>query len=361
MVRVVDAPIIVGNFYKYRVQLVDTDKDFIDPAMLAVGKQASKLYSTVEEYSIKGGGTSYSTPVELINQLTTLRKHYDVSRNAAKEVMIVELRHPEDPSKSTKLWTKLAEWTAMAQWQKEIDRSMVYTQFNSSPVGTVEIKGESQRPVYHGAGFRQQISPSNVQYYNSLSYEILDDFLLKLSYSANVWGGNTNFVGLTGKMGMREFNRAVTDKQQALGITVTDKGTFIAGDGQNLTFQGQFTTIKFLNGVVLTMKVFDPYDDKVHNRLLHPVSLQPIESYRITVLNFGARNGANNIRKVCLAESENAMWHVSGSTDPFGGVVKSMSTMKSSSRDGYRCEYLAECGLQIQDPTSAGELILSLD
>ena len=287
MVRVMGEPQQDGNQTILMVQLVDTDKDFVDPAVLGVGNQVSKLYSTVEEYSTKGGGTTYATPVELINQLTTLRKHYDVSRNAAKEVMIVELRHPEDPRLSTKLWTKLAEWNSMAQWQREIDRSMIYTQFNSSPVKEVRVWGESKRPVYHGAGFRQQISPSNTQLYNNLTYDLLDDFLLKLSYSATPWGGNHKFVGLTGKMGMREFHKAIVAKQNTLGITVTDNGTFISGTGQNLTFQGQFTTVKFLNGVELTMKIFDPYDDIKHNRTLHPITQKPIESYRITFRNFG--------------------------------------------------------------------------
>lgn len=361
IVRVSDEPYQDGNAWVYPVQLTDEDKDYVDPEVLKVGNETSKMYSTVEEYSFKGGGTHYSTPVKLINQLTTLRKHYDVSRNAAKEAMIMELRDPDDPTKSTKLWTKLAEWTAMGQWQREIDRSMVYTQFNSSPITTTVIKGQTKRPVYHGAGVRQQISPSNRQFYSTLTYGLLDDFLLKLSYAANAWGGDHKFVGLTGKMGMREFDRSVRSEAAARGITVTDNGTFIAGSGQELTFQGQFVTVKFLNGVEVTMKEFPPYDDLVHNRELHPITKKPIESYRFTFLNFGRKNGKNNIRKVALEESENAMWHVCGSTDPFGKVAKSMSTMRSSSIDGYRVEFLTEGGIQMQDPTSAGELILQLD
>ena len=361
MIRLSDDGFPDGGLFWYRAQLVDTDKDYIDPSVLTSNNRVSKLYSTVEEYSSKGGGTHYSTPVELVNQLTTLRKYYKVSRNAAKEVMIMELRDPNDPKKSTKLWTKLAEWTALAQWQREIDRSMIYTQFNSSPVGTTMIRGQNKRPVYHGAGIRQKISPSNIQYFSNLTYTLLDDFLLKLSYSANAWGGDQRFVALTGKMGMREFDRAIRNEQNARGITVTDNGTFISGTGQELTFQGQFRTVKFLNGVELTVKEFDPYNDLTHNRELHPITQKPVESYRMTILNFGMKNGKNNIRKVCLKDSENAMWYTAGSTDPFGGVAKSMSTLRSGTIDGYRVDFLAECGIQMQDPTSAGELIFNID
>lgn len=361
MIRVQEEPWQDGNAYVHVCVMADTDKDYISSTVLTAGSQVSKMYSTVEEYSDKGGGTHYSTPVQLINQLTTLRKHYDVSRNASKEVMILELRDPENPKKTTKLWTKLAEWTAMGQWQKEIDRSMIYTQFNSSPVGKTIIKGQTERPVYHGAGIRQQISPANIQYYNNLTYTLLDDFMLKLSYASDAWGGDQQFVAFTGKMGMREFDRAIGAEQNRRGITVTDNGTFITGSGDSLTLTGHFKTVEFLNGVKLTVKQFDPYDDLVHNRELHPITKRPVESYRFTILNFGSKNGSSNIKKVSLQDSENAMWHVAGSTDPYAGVAKSISTMRSSSKDGYRVEFLTECGIKLDDPTSAGELIFRAD
>jgi hypothetical protein len=215
--------------------------------------------------------------------------------------------------------------------------------------------------VYHGAGVRQQISPANRKYYTKLTYEILDEFLLDLSYNASVYGGDYNFVALTGKMGIREFNNAVVRKQKDLGITVTDSGTFITGKGDNLTLTGHFKTVEFLNGVSLTVKEFSPYDDKVRNRTLHPVSGKPIESYRMTILNFGTVKGKANIRKVAKKNSENAMWYVAGSTDPFGGVINSMSALRSNGIDGYEVHMLSECGIQLQDPTSCGEIIMRLN
>ena len=73
-------------------------------------------------------------------------------------------------------------------------------------------------------------------------------------------------------MGVREFNRAVLERQKDLGITVTNSGTFITGTGDNLTLTGHFKSVEFLNGVSLTVKEFSPYDDKTRNRTLHPVS-----------------------------------------------------------------------------------------
>lgn len=348
-----------NNGLDYIVTAVLTDPDtskWIDPKNIKPGARWSKDYSTVEEFSAKGGGTDFQAPMTLTNQLTTLRKSYTVTRSAATDVMVIELFGPD--GESTKLWTKLAEWTALSQWYKEIDKAMIYSVYNKDSQGMVKLKGENQRPVYHGAGLRQQISPANKRIYYKLTYELLDTFLLDLSYNANRWGGNYNFVALTGKMGMREFSNAISERQHALGITVTDSGTFITGKGDNLTLTGHFKSVEFLNGIKLTVKEFSPYDDIVRNRTLHPVSKKPIESYRFTLLNFGTVDGKANIRKVAKRNSENAMWHVAGSTTPFGDVAKSTSTMRSSGLDGYEVHLLAEIGIQVQDPTSCGELIM---
>lgn len=347
-----------GLQYIYSAVITD-GSPFIDAGQLAAGARFSKDFSTVEEYSNKGGGTDFVAPMTLKNQLTTLRKHYEVSRSAATDVMVIEL-FSEDGQK-TRLWTKLAEWTALAQWYKEIDRSLIYTVYNKNAQGEVSLEGGNKRPVYHGAGIRQQISPANKLYYTKLTYDIMDEYLLDLSYNASRWGGDMNFVGLTGKMGIREFNRAILAKQSELGISVTNSGTFISGSGSELVFKGHFKSVEFLNGVSLTVKEFNPYDDKVRNRTLHPVSKKPIESYRMTILNFGTVRGKANIRKVAKKDSENAMWYVCGSTTPMGDVAKSINVMRSNGVDGYEVHMLSECGIQIQDPTSCGELIMRIN
>lgn len=361
--RVQEEPYLDGTDWVYVVQIVDASLDFIDASEVDLGGSFSKDYSTVEEFSSRGGGTNFTAPMKFINQLTTLRKGYACTRSAATSgYMTMELF--SDDGKSTKMWTQLQEWTAMAQWYKEIDASMIYSTYNKDINGYTNLKGENQRPIYTGAGIRQQISPANVRYYNKLTYQILDDFLLDLSYAAKKWGGGQNFVALTGKMGMREFDRAISEYAKGNNITVTNSGTFIKGDGSDLTLTGHYKTVEFLNLVSLTVKLFDPYDDLARNGgNLHPVSKKPVESYRFTILNFGstATTGKSNIRKVAKKSSEQSMWHVCGSTTPFGDVAKSISTMRSNGMDGYEVHMLAEIGVQMEDCTSAGELILDLN
>jgi hypothetical protein len=359
-VRIQTEPYQDGNSWSATGVITNPNPNaFIDPKYLKTGARWSKEWSSVGQRSARGGGSKYSTPIKLRNQLTTLRKTYEVTRSAAKSVMVIELFDP-DGGQSTKLWTKLAEWTNMAQWYREIDRQMIYSQYNKDAQGMVTLKDENEMPVYHGAGFRQQISPANIRYYTKLTYEILDEFLLDLSYAASKWGGNHKFVALTGKMGMREFDRAIKEYTNNNNITVTDHGTFINGKGDSLEFTGYFKTVTFMNGIELTVKEFEPYDDINRNRSYHPISGKPVESYRFTILNFGTKKGTANIRKVARKDSDGAYWHVCGSTDPMGGVAKSINTMRSNGIDGYEVHFLTECGIQIEDPTSCGELILKV-
>jgi hypothetical protein len=161
---------------------------------------------------------------------------------------------------------------------------------------------------------------------------------------------------------MREFSEAVRKKFTGLGVTITNEGRFLTGSGNELVFEGdQFITAKFPNGVELTVKEFSQYDNPIRHRKLHPKSGKPVESYRFTILNIGQKDGKSNMRKVVKKGSEMAMWHVAGSTDPYAGISKNISTMRSSGIDGYEVHFLSECGLMLQDPTSCAELILSLD
>lgn len=362
-VRIQEEPYQDGNAYVYTLQLASPDPaKFIDSTQIAAGARFSKDYSTVEAYSIKGGTSIYKTPFKLRNMLTTLRHNFEVARNAATDLMVVALPDPKNPSKTTKMWTRLVEWQNMADFYREIDRSLVYSIYNKRSTGEVVLKGQNKRPIYTGAGLREQISPANVRFYNTLTYNILMEFLMDLSYGASAFGGNHKFLALTGKMGMIEFDNAITEKAKALGFMVVNEGRFISGQGMDLKFGSQFKTVMFPNGIELTVAEFEPYDDINRHRTVDPKTLRPLESYRFTILNIGRnQNGTSNVRKVVKKDSEMVMWHAAGSISPTSGVAKSMGVERSSGIDGYECFMLSECGIMLEDPTSCGELIRTLD
>lgn len=351
-VRVMEDPYFDGSGYVYTLRLTNTDVTaYVDPSLLQPGKQLSKEYTTVPELST-GGNTTFSTPFKMRNHLTTLRKSYTVTRSAATDVLVIQMKDP-DSGKTTTTWTKLAEWEAMAQWYREIERSLWYSTFSADATGITDMLGNNGLPVYEGAGIREQIAPSNIREYTELTEKIIREFLIDLSYNVTP-ESSRDFVAFTGEYGFAEFDRAMKDS--ASEWTLVDS-KFITGSGQELALGGQFKTYMGLNGTKLTLKHLPIYDNTVSQRQLHYSSGRPLESYRFTILDFGTQGGESNIKKVYKKDSEMIMWHTAGSVDPYGNTSKSISTMRSNNLDGYSVHMLTECGIQIENPMACGELI----
>lgn len=351
--RVMEDPYFNGKGWVYRLKLTGADETaFVDPLQLQPGMQLSKEYATVPEFST-GGNTTFSTPFKMRNHLTTLRKSYTVTRSAATDVLVISLADPNDPKKTSQLWTKFAEWEAMAQWYREVEASMWYSQFSTTATGTTDMIGDNGLPVYEGAGIREQIAPANKRYYTELTENIIRDFLIDLSYNVTP-ESDRHFVAFTGEYGFAEFDKAMRDSVNQ--YTLVDS-TFVSGKGQELTLGGQFKTYEGLNGTKITLKHLPLYDNAIRNRQLHWKTGRPIESYRFTVLDFGTQGGESNIQKVYKKDSDMIMWHEAGSIDPYGNPAKSIGTMRSSNLDGYSVHMLSECGVMVKNPMSCGELI----
>jgi len=356
-VRIIGAPYQDGADFVYTVVVADgKDQSYIPPTLLAAGKKVSRIGSAYEDYSEEADIVNYQTPFKAKNYLTTMRLSYDITGDAFASVMVMQFRDPKT-KKQTYYWSTYQEWTALRQWYERLDRMMVYQKSSVTADGTVGLFGTNGRPIYIGAGLLEQVAPANRQYYTTLSLDLLDTFLSNLSY--NILGmGERKFVAFSGEMGLKEFDRVLRDK--ASGYVLIDT-KFVTGSGQTLTLGGQFTTYKGLNGVELTIKHLPLYDDPVHNRKLHPISGKPLESYRITIVDIGNRDGESNLRKVVRKGREMAMWHNSGSVAPGQGFASSVSTLRSNAKDGYSVHFLSEQGLMLADPTTSGELICDCD
>ena len=353
--RVTGEPYQDGADWVYTLTAVGSPTAFIPPTLLAVGKQVSREGSAYEEGSEEADIVNYQTPFKLRNQLTTMRLSYELTGSAFASVMIMSFRDPKT-KKQTMYWSDYQEWIALRQWYERIDRQTVYSKYNSQD-GITTLSGSNGRPVYIGAGLLQQIAPSNRRYYTVLTLELMDNFLSDLSY--NIKGfGDRKFLMLTGEMGMREFDRVLREKASA--YTLVDS-KFISGSGQELILGGQFMTYKGLNGIELTIKHFPIYDNPVYNRLLHPVSGKPVESYRMSFFDVSTRDGEPNLQKVVRKGRELVMGTTAGLVRPGQGFSKSIGNLMSNAKDSYSVHFLSEQGIMLKDPTTSGELIVDYD
>ena len=351
-VRVSGAPYQDGNMYVYTCFMADGNPaSYIPAEYLEAGRQVSRLASAYEEYSEESDILNYNTHFKMRNYLTTVRLSYDITGSAFSTVMAVALKDPKS-GKTSYLWSTFQEWKAMREWYKRCERFGVYAKSNVNKDGSCNLKGSNGRPVFIGAGLLEQIAPSNRRFYTKLTAELLEDFLSDLSY--NILGTNERkFIALTGEMGMREFDRVLKEKVTQMNLMDT---IFVTGSGDNLTFGGQFKTYKMTNGIELTLKYFPLYDDTTYNRMLHPVSLKPLESYRMTFIDLGRRDGEANLVKVVRKDREFVNWCVAGAVTP-AGYGHSNSEVRSNAKDGYSVNFLGEMGWFVRDPRGCGELI----
>ena len=350
--RVMEDPYQSGSDFVYTLKLVNPDPTrFITSALISSGAQFSKDYSTQEEFSSTSGDTHFATPFALRNHLTTLRKSYSISRSAMTDVLVIQATDAQT-GKKTNMWVMYAEWQALAQWMREVEMSLWYSMYSANAQGTTDVLGATGRPVYQGAGIREQISASNKRYYTTLTENIVREFLIDLSYNTRP-DGERKFVAFTGEFGFSEFDKAM--KNSASQFTLVDT-KFVQGSGQELLLGGQFVTYRGLNGTELTLKKLPLYDNTVRHRELHPASKRPKESYRMTILDFSMYDGESNVQKVYKKDSELVQWYIEGSCGPMGTKRNSSA---SSPIDGYVVHYLTECGIMIKNPLSCGELILN--
>lgn len=350
--RVVGEPYVDGNDYVYTLVCTGGDDSFIPPSLLLPGSRVSRLASAYEEYSDESDIFNYQAPFKLRNQMNIIRASYDITGSAFSSVMVIALRDPQT-GKETKYWSAYQEWTAWRQWYERVDRMSIYSKYNAASDGTVALKGTNGRPVRMGAGLLEQISPANRKSYTTLTLDIIDTFLSDLSYNQRGFG-DRNYIAFSGEMGLREFDRVLREKASGYNLTDTK---FVTGSGQELVLGGQFVTYKGLNGVTLTLKHLPLYDDPIHHRKLHPISGKPLESYRITIVDIGMRDGEANLRKIVRKDRELVVWHIAGAVAPGSGHAKSINTLRANAKDGYSVNFLSEQGIMLADPTSCGELI----
>ena len=350
-VRVNGVPYQDGSTWVYECYVAEGfSGSYIPVEYLLPGRQVSRIGSAYEEYSDEADIINYQTPFKMRNNLTTLRLTYDITGDAYSTVLAIALRDPET-GKTSYLWSDYQYWLALREWKRREEKFLLFSKSNRNKDNTYNLKGTNGRPVPISAGLFEQISPSNVRYYTTLTAELLEDYLFDLCY--NILGTNERkFIALTGEMGIREFDRIL--KEKVAGFNLIDT-KFISGSGQELTLGGQFTTYKMTNGIELTVKRCAMFDNMEMFRQLHPLTGKPLMSYTFMFVDLGSRDGQANIVKVCRKGREFVQWTTGGSVIPTG-YANSINTLRSNSRDGYQVHFLGEEGIMLRNPLSCGIL-----
>jgi hypothetical protein len=348
----------VGNDWITTFKLVTDDAAAFVPATLLVsGNLVSYMYTAYEEGS-RGGGSFEAYPFWFKNQMTTLRMSYGMTGEAATDIMILEMGD-EKGSKSN-LWMYASDYQKMLVWQQMVERYRWYGTYNKTPQGEIHLKGANGRPVSIGDGVLNQIADTNVWNYGVLTNDLMNDFLTDLLVASKD-AENKKLMMFTGIGGIRQFQDSILAAYSNVQIVDT---TFVSKNGMGMSFDNQsWTTYKGILNTEITVVHNPLYDDRTFHTQLHPDTGLPLESYRMTFLDFSDYAGEPNISLVTKGKDGDnramRMWYTAGAEDPYGSKnTGANKIMRSSSLDGFECFYLSQQGIKVTNPLACGELKL---
>lgn len=357
-VRIMFPSVKHGTGFIYEVQgMTDDAQWFLPVKYLAPGQQWAKLYSQYEEAAEQSGSTQYSGNIAMRSRMGRYRKEYKVTGDAANAVLAVAMMD----SKGTvhKSWVKYAEVEYWEQWYRELERGLWYSR------STNTVLGANGRPIYTGPGVQELLEDSHQHFYSHLTATLIEEFLMDIFYSRVKPGKGRKTKGFTGEYGMIQFHRAIQswmEKRKGF-ITIVDANqSFIQSVKSPYTEAGlsagyQFVKYRMANGAELELIHNPLYDDREINFEIDPITGYPIESQRITFLDFSGQG--DNISNMWLVNKNNGfkLGYVAGLQTPYGPVTG--NKLMSHSGDYYEMHVQKQQGIHIEDVSKCGELILS--
>lgn len=351
-VRVQTQPYRQGNGWIYEVRgMWDDPQMFLPVRYLQRGQQWAKLFAQYEEAAEQSGSTQYSLPVAMQNRMSRFRKTYRVTGDAANEVLAVKI--PDSKGAMHDSWIKYAEVEYWEQWYRENERGYWYSR------STDTVLGANGRPIYSGPGIQEQLEDSHVHHYSVLTARLIEDYLMDIFYSRVKPGKARKIKGFTGEYGMIQFHRAIMEWQQRKGFIQVVDQVFINKTDSPYTENGlaagyQYVKYRMANGAELELIHNPLYDDREINFEIDPVTGYPMESQRITFLDFSQQKEGN----IVLVNKANSfkLGYVAGLQSPYGPTN---NKIMSHSGDYYDMHVQKQCGVHIEDISRCGELILS--
>lgn len=342
-----------GDGYVYTVRVNSDDNQmFIPQQYLNPGQQWGKLFSQYEEAAEQSGSTVFSMPIAFQNKMSKYRKEYRITDYASTEVLAVKV--PDSKGGMQDSWMRYADIEYWIQWYREIERGYWYSRSAET------VMGANGRPVRMGAGIQEQLEDSHTHTYSHLSAKLIEDYLQDIFYSRVKPGKGRQIKGYTGEYGMLQFHRAVQDWSNKNGF-IKNVEMFTNKLASPYTDRGletgyQYVKYHMANGSSLELIHNPLYDDREINFEVDPVTGYPVESQRITFLDFSGSNSKNSNIQIMNKKDGFAFTYVEGMYGPYGPKNGGSSAHAGAY---YEMHVEKSCGIHIEDVTKCGELIFS--
>lgn len=212
--------------------------------------------------------------------------------------------------------------------------------------------------VKTGPGVREQLRDSWVEYYSGgLTVERLKNYLLDIFFS-RVDEQDRKVVAMTGTVGSMMFHDALASEASSFLTVDTNFTQKLSENPKHLSYGAQFTHYQGPEGIEVTVVKNPMYDSLKYQKRRHPLYPErPIDSARMTFLDFGSANGEQNI--TMLKVKDTYRWgYTVGTVGPNGPVKGGQAGALIA---GYDMFTEGTGGVVIHDVTRCGELVLDYE
>lgn len=350
-----------GAYFVYEAELVTGDPELYIPYdQLVAGTRWSIEYSLSEQTLSKtGSDVSFTSPFRMANRMSMMRKKHLVPGNMitkkANDPVVFGL-HGKD-GKTFNTWLNKLDWEFRRQFRREKAKLLMFGRSNRAADGSYGNIGESGYEIKAGMGLRDQISPSNIMYYNKFDIEAFVDYCLSLSVG-KLPEDSRRFVIGTGEHGLKVASRAIEAYAGANALEY-QRIEGLKGGADGMFRRPQFKTIADINGVKLEFMHIPQYDDAVRNKRKHPEG-GLAESHRMTIMDFGTAKGEPNIQLVRAKGYEEQFGYIPGLRDPYSAGGMGKPKVMATSVDGYEIHKADWCGVLVRNPMRMGEWISNI-
>ncbi len=350
-----------GTNAVYKVELAGGNTKGCPAERLLAGERFSIEAAFVErELSRRVGDVRFSSTVAMRNEFSTIRISHKVSGNKFNKKLAVGVPVIDNGKKTTmNMWMHYVEWELEQQFSDYKNNALAFGRSNRNSNGEYMNIGKSGVEIRTGAGLFEQMEVANTMYYNTFSIKLIENALYELS-AGKLEVSDRFFLIKTGEKGAIQFHKAIlqevngwktfTLNGDSLGV-VSKTQSNLHGNALKAGFQ--FVEYEAPNGVRVKVDIDPYYDDKVRNKIMHPLG-GPAFSYRYDIMDIGTMDQPN-IFKCTVKGSPESRGYEWGMRNPFTGQMNNPNM--SFSEDACIYHRMATLGICVLDPTRTMSLI----
>jgi hypothetical protein len=357
--QILEGPIQDGTGYIYTVRIqTDDNTKFFPAELMQPGKEFSKVWTTVSsEFNEEFGTQQYNSSFQLESQVSAFAQKFTLTDKALRQQgrISVDFGYTDPMTGKMKKVTKFLPM-AEAKMHNELYQSME-AQYTYGERSTYE--GNNKRYWKKtGPGIRQILRDGHREVYSgTLTEQRLIDYLMDIFFS-RVDEGDRKVTVMTGTMGSIMFHDMLAASSRAFLQIDTHWTTKLSENPRHLSYGAQFTHYQGPEGIEVTLIKNPMYDSTKYCKRMHPdYPGRPIDSWRMTFLDFGSTDGEANIQMLKVKDTYRYGYQ-SGTVGPMGPVQGGDVNALIAG-----CTWFTEGtgGVWMKDPTKGGELILDFE